>query len=131
MFSQEGLREGSERRVAIEDAEPETVEALLRYMYIGEVPESCECASLLRLADQYEVEGLPELCAEALVQGACAETVVPALCALRTHRGRGPVAAAYERLLASIQNDRELLWAVAEAVREPRGGGRAGTAAEG
>jgi len=118
MFSQEGLREGSERSVAIEDAEPDSVEAMLRYMYVGEVPEDCEHAALLHLADKYEVEGLAEICAEALAQGLAAETVVASLCALRTHRGRKPIAAAYERLLSSIQNDRELLRAVADAVRD-------------
>lgn len=118
MFRQEGLREGSERRVIIEDAPPEVVEALLRYMYVGEVAENSEHASLLRLADKYEVEGLTEICVEALLQCISTETVVSSLCALRTHRARGHVAAAYERLLASIQSDRELLRAVADAVCE-------------
>mmetsp|Transcript_4210 Transcript_4210/g.11625 ORF Transcript_4210/g.11625 Transcript_4210/m.11625 type:complete len:232 (-) Transcript_4210:88-783(-) len=103
IFSQEGLREACERRLNIEDAQPEAVEAMLRYMYLGEVTEDCDYAALLRLADQYEVEGLPEICAQALLQSISTETVVTSLCALRTHRGCRPVADAYERWSAGLE----------------------------
>mmetsp|Transcript_118392 Transcript_118392/g.315102 ORF Transcript_118392/g.315102 Transcript_118392/m.315102 type:complete len:257 (-) Transcript_118392:7-777(-) len=119
MFSQEGLREGRERLLTVEDAEPETVETMLRYMYVGEVTGNCQYIDLLRLANQYEVDGLPQICADAILQGVSADTVVGSLCALRAHADSDPVAAAYERLLTSIQNDRELLRVVASAVRGP------------
>mmetsp|Transcript_9709 Transcript_9709/g.27665 ORF Transcript_9709/g.27665 Transcript_9709/m.27665 type:complete len:167 (-) Transcript_9709:8-508(-) len=117
MFAQEGLREGSERAIDIADTEPDVVEAMLRYMYIGEVTEAIDCASLLSLADQYEVDGLVEVCAHALVQDLSAETVASALCALRALRHREVIATAYERLLANVQHDKELLRALAETVR--------------
>jgi len=116
MFAQEGLREGAERQLAISDAEPQLVEAMLRYMYIGEVTEDTDCSQLLRLADQYEVEGLIEVCCTAMLQDLSPETVAGSLCCLRKHRHREAVKAAYERLLLNVQHDKELLRALAEHV---------------
>lgn len=120
MFGQEGLREGCERRLTIDDAEPETVEAMLRYMYVGEVEEDCQFTDLLALADRYEVDGLVKICADAILQTVSSDTVVGSLCALRTHLCSDVVQEAYEKLLLSIQNDRQLLREVAAAVRGPK-----------
>jgi len=117
MFGQEGMREGSERHIEVRDSEPEMVEAMLRYMYIGEVRESMDCTQLLRLADEYEVQGLLEVCAEAILEDLSAETVANSAFALRMHRHREVIADAYDRLVDNVQHDKELLRAALESCR--------------
>lgn len=119
MFGQEGLREGAERQVDIKDSEPEVVEAMLRYIYIGEVCESIDCTRLLPLADSYEVQGLLDVCAESILEDLSPETVAASLRALRMHRHREIISLAYERLLTNVQHDKDLLRAVAEQVCGP------------
>merc|ERR1712146_46433 len=80
LFSQESFREGTARVVEITNAEPEQVEAMLRFMYIGEIVGDVDFVQLLRLADQYDVEGLPKVCCDALLEKLSVQSVVTTLC---------------------------------------------------
>ena len=59
------LREGSQRRVVIENGAPETVEAFLRLLYLDTLPPKTDQGALRVLADQYLVHGLVERCGKA------------------------------------------------------------------
>ena len=55
----------SQRRVVIENAAPETVEAFLRLLYLDTLPPKTDQGALRVLADQYLVHGLVERCGKA------------------------------------------------------------------
>jgi len=62
MFQQD-MKESSSRELSIEDVQKDTVEAMLEYIYTGEVTKMVKNeAELVYVADKYELPGLLELC---------------------------------------------------------------------
>lgn len=116
MLTNEKMVEGATRRITVEDTQPESLELMFQYMYIGELPANCDFCALLTLADRYDVTGLDHLCADSILQAISAETVATSLRALKKHKHRKPVDDAYSALLAKIQKDQQLFEAMAEAV---------------
>merc|ERR1711879_812290 len=76
MFKTEGMKEGSERTVVIENSSPAAVGAMIEYMYVSEVPDDADVACLLQLADQYQLEGLLDLCGTLLINNVTEQNVV-------------------------------------------------------
>lgn len=62
MFQQD-MKESTSRELSIEDVRKDTVEAMLEYIYTGEVTKKVKNESeLVYVADKYELPGLLELC---------------------------------------------------------------------
>ncbi|CAK0814501.1 unnamed protein product, partial [Prorocentrum cordatum] len=64
MFKTGGMREAAGHCVEIGNATLATVQAFVQFLYLHDVPADADCCELLRLADQYQVEPLVELCCE-------------------------------------------------------------------
>ncbi len=70
MFSHRDTRETQSGRVEILDSEPEAVERLISFVYTGECEDLDSCAaSLLPLADKYNVSRLVVKCEASLASG--------------------------------------------------------------
>eukprot|EP00933_Yihiella_yeosuensis_P070564 TRINITY_DN78684_c0_g1_i1.p1 TRINITY_DN78684_c0_g1~~TRINITY_DN78684_c0_g1_i1.p1 ORF type:complete len:323 (+),score=52.24 TRINITY_DN78684_c0_g1_i1:29-970(+) len=70
------------------DAESSTVSAFLRFAYVGDLScEPSQIPELLKLAHQYEIPALIEMCCAAMVKHVDAETAVPFIRVLRILEG--------------------------------------------
>ena len=71
-------KEAKEGKIEIDDAEPETVDTFLRYLYEAKVPSlNVEQASdLMMMADKYNVHALVAACQDYLLRNIKADNVV-------------------------------------------------------
>lgn len=99
MFENEVMQEGKSRLVRLSNVPVATVEAFLQYMYSCELPAGCDIAPLLALADQYQVDGLVELCCLALFDETAGVSTEKAIEALEPIRHHDPAALAWCRLV--------------------------------
>eukprot|EP00929_Paragymnodinium_shiwhaense_P054172 TRINITY_DN27145_c0_g1_i1.p1 TRINITY_DN27145_c0_g1~~TRINITY_DN27145_c0_g1_i1.p1 ORF type:complete len:252 (+),score=87.99 TRINITY_DN27145_c0_g1_i1:81-836(+) len=114
MFEQDGFKEGAERLITIGEADPKTVEGLLEYIYVGQVPRAVDCKCLLPLAERFEVQGLVDVCVGVVNCELNEENVVPTVRLFRQQRHREAVGKAYDDLVKRIKRDDRLLRAVLE-----------------
>ena len=101
------MQENINSRVAIEDAEPNVIEEMLRYIYTGEVKDinliACE---LLRVADKYFLEGLKLICEDTLCENLSVENVLEMLSLADLHNAKTLRTKAIE---FSIEHAKELI----------------------
>mmetsp|Transcript_23527 Transcript_23527/g.62913 ORF Transcript_23527/g.62913 Transcript_23527/m.62913 type:complete len:351 (-) Transcript_23527:66-1118(-) len=105
------MRESSEARVVIEDADADAVEALVRYLYTGAVDSRVDPAALLSLAHRFEVHGLLRLCAAAIVWDLAEDNVARSVAALRPFKDEAPIEEYWNALVDRLAEDRQLLQA--------------------
>ena len=66
---QHDTKESKENRVVISDCEPDVVEAMLKFIYTGDVPKLKEMAhDLFTIADKYQLQQLKKMCEGALLE---------------------------------------------------------------
>lgn len=97
--------EGIEASYEIKESSPVAVEAMLRYIYTGEIDVDVnELAALLELAVQYDLSNLVKQTAEALVQdGLTTENIKDRAQALKRHQGHPMTKDALERMCELIK----------------------------
>jgi hypothetical protein len=103
------MRESSEAKVVIEDAEADAVEALVRYLYTGAVDDAVDPASLLALAHRFEIGGLLRQCAAAIVWDLTEENVARSVAALRPFKDDVFVQEYWKALVDRLGKDRAVL----------------------
>merc|ERR1712187_1057223 len=96
------LRESEERVLRI-DSDPETVEALLRFMYTGRESANSDPGEMLSLAHLYGLPALVGVSSTRLASQVSASNAVAAVRALRAYRSDSAVADAWATLLSRIQ----------------------------
>ena len=65
---QSPMLEAATRRVEIRDLSPDIVDAMLTFMYTGDVPNPAEMASeLLEAAERYQMDQLKDMCEQELI----------------------------------------------------------------
>ena len=72
------MKEANDRKIEIEDAEPDTVEAFLGYLYEAKVPhlDVEQASNLMRMADKYNVPTLVKECQGYLCDNLRADNLV-------------------------------------------------------
>lgn len=76
LFSHD-TKENKEKLITIEDAEPDTVKEMLRFMYTGRVQSLEKLAyELFSLSDKYALHGLREMCEESMCKNITIENAV-------------------------------------------------------
>mmetsp|Transcript_126821 Transcript_126821/g.406057 ORF Transcript_126821/g.406057 Transcript_126821/m.406057 type:complete len:235 (-) Transcript_126821:147-851(-) len=107
-----GMLEAQRQRIVICEAEPEAVQALLTFVYIGEVDYGSHAPELMRLADFYQLDALVGLCAEQALEALSRDSVSAVARAFRGLRGRPEVDSMWARLMEKVHQDPELFSAV-------------------
>mmetsp|Transcript_114480 Transcript_114480/g.296616 ORF Transcript_114480/g.296616 Transcript_114480/m.296616 type:complete len:339 (+) Transcript_114480:47-1063(+) len=97
------LREGAERVLRI-DAEPQVVEALLKFIYTGEETQDTDPGEMLRLAHMYGLPALVRGSAMRLAEDVTPATAVTSVRSLRPYREDPAVETAWRQLLSNIQS---------------------------
>ena len=72
-------KEAKEGKIEIDDAEPETVDTFLRYLYEAKVPSLInveQASDLMMMADKYNVHALVAACQDYLLRNIKADNVV-------------------------------------------------------
>lgn len=110
------MQEARERRMVVEDAEPAQVEAMLCYVYTGEVnvAEYTDCLALLKLGDRYAVHGLIKACAPQILDHLSPVNVGAVKRALRQVRGDTQIAKLWEQFQSIVRGNDELFAAMME-----------------
>lgn len=104
------MRESSEKRLEIRDAEPGTVAAMLAFLYTGALDEEVkDPALLLALADRYGVDGLVQKCSAILLENVSVDNVVCITRALKGLKEKAQIAPLWKRLQETLKNDQKLL----------------------
>merc|ERR1712151_1104806 len=109
---QGSMRESSEAKVVIEDADADAVEALVHYLYTGAVDDNVDPTALLALAHRFEVRGLLRLCAASIVWDLTEENVARSVAALRPFKDEGPIEEYWRALVDRLGGDRAMLEAL-------------------
>jgi len=87
MFSAENMQEALQSQLRIVDIEPNTLAALLKYLYTGDVDAS-QSAGLLVAADKYDLQPLRQACESNLVKGLNGQNVVDLLLLADRHHAK-------------------------------------------
>lgn len=104
------LREGTEHRITISDADPCVVDSLVHFIYLGRVAfKAEEVGPLVSLADKYGMEDLCLLCANKLVDRIDEETVIDTVKRLRPFADRDAFRAIFATLRETLAKKEELL----------------------
>lgn len=102
-----GYRESREATLRVEGAEAPAVEALLRFVYRGDLDASL-AAEVLPLAHRYDMPGLVGACAWALQRGLARDNVAGSIAALNQFLEHERVAAVWPLVLERVSGDAEL-----------------------
>lgn len=106
--------EGTRRQAELQE-QPEDIEAMLKFVYTGELSKNNH-AALLLLADKYELQDLFDTVVSVIVDGPSPETIAPTLRALRALTRHEKAKQAWHSLLAVVKTRDDLLEAVAQAL---------------
>ena len=86
---QHDMQENINSRVDIEDAEPNVVEEMLRFIYTGKVKDlnliACE---LFKISDQYLLDGLKLICEDTLCKSLSVENVLEMISLADLHNAK-------------------------------------------
>jgi len=109
------MREATTARVDIPEADPEAVEAMLRYIYAGAIrPE--EAVHVLPLAHRYQLEDLVAECCTLMLQSLSTSNVAAIVKAFRMFRDQGQMADMWEEVLKKVSGDPALSRAALETM---------------
>lgn len=105
------MKEARSALLEVRESAPAAVEAMLRFVYTGALPEGVAgvCAPLLELAVQYELRELCEEVATEVLKGVRPENVRERAAMLKRHGEHPRVKVAWAQMLDLLQQDRELL----------------------
>eukprot|EP00747_Dinoflagellata_sp_TGD_P004808 gnl/TRDRNA2_/TRDRNA2_112084_c0_seq1.p1 gnl/TRDRNA2_/TRDRNA2_112084_c0~~gnl/TRDRNA2_/TRDRNA2_112084_c0_seq1.p1 ORF type:complete len:252 (+),score=37.33 gnl/TRDRNA2_/TRDRNA2_112084_c0_seq1:45-758(+) len=114
------MKEGKSANIDIKDSTPAAVEAMLRFIYTGdlELPDANESTALssseelvplISMAMLYEQYALSTIVAELLVQGLTPENAQNRNRALKLHKDSPAVKPAFQKLLQKLREDDTLL----------------------
>ena len=112
---------GSRASVFQDQTSAAAAEAMLRFIYTGDLHLTCtkdvpllhhasnELVPLLHLAKQYELNDLFPIVANLLVEGLTVENVKDRSQALKLHKEHPGVTSAWKQLLKKVKDDEDLL----------------------
>lgn len=110
------MQEAAHRRLEVQDTSPQAVQWMVAFIYTRQLPEPVppdgEIASLLRLADRFQVRALIAACARLLLRSLTKENVVDVTRALRGFREEADVAPLWQQLQKAVKADEDLLGAM-------------------
>jgi len=102
MLSAENMQEASQSRLSMVDIEPNTLAALLKYLYTGDVDAS-QSTGLLIAADKYNLQPLRQACESNLVKGLNGQNVVDLILLADRHHAKDLKEAALKLLRSSAE----------------------------
>mmetsp|Transcript_31366 Transcript_31366/g.85096 ORF Transcript_31366/g.85096 Transcript_31366/m.85096 type:complete len:119 (+) Transcript_31366:51-407(+) len=83
-----GMQEDWKRVVHIDGHPSPALEAMLQYIYTGDLPDSYDSVAVLVLADKYELPGLAQDCVAALLKSMCADNALTVMRTVRPYSDR-------------------------------------------
>jgi len=115
------MKEGRERKVAIQNTSTETLRLLLELLYRGVVPESAlgdlsKLEALMALCDQYSLHDLLEECARHLRRSVCRDNVTEVLRTLNAYKQAPKVKDQLEEAKKCVWNSPELFDCLVESL---------------
>jgi len=115
------MRESTEAKVAMDDADPTAVELLLSFLYTGVLDSSADtsAAQILPIAHRLEVPELVDHCASTLVRAMAKDNILSTLSALRPYRDSADVKPHWETIICKIQSDTQLIRALLVTENDP------------
>jgi hypothetical protein len=102
-----GYRESREAALSVDDADVPAVEALLKFVYCGDLDASL-AADVLPLAHRYDMPGLVSACAWALQRGLARDNAARSIAALNQFLEHERVAAVWPLVLEKVFSDADL-----------------------
>jgi len=107
-----GYVESVAKKMRIDDVSHSTVEALVQYIYVREVPDEVNHHELLGLAHRFEQAGLVELCSRAIVDNLEASNICEAARALRGFKDDPAVSDAWGALMRKLASNPSMQYSV-------------------
>jgi len=103
------MQEAKSSRMEIKEATPDNVEAMLRFIYTGDLDSgNANASTLLLLAHRYEVKGLAQRCGDYILDTLSKDLVTDVVRRLRALREDPEVQPLWRTVLDKIFDDREL-----------------------
>lgn len=100
------MREAREARIVISEATPESVEAMLQYMYTSAIPDNAHVAKLFSLAQCYELQELAEEMGPRMLEGLHRDNVEERVRALQLHAESPGVNQLWQEMLKLLKAER-------------------------
>jgi len=102
------FQESANATLDIHDADPDQVEAVLAYIYTGELIEGVDYAGIMAVAHRYELHDLLQVCSLRLEKDLVPATAALTLQSLRKFQDDSGVAYVFRRVKDRIQGTQEL-----------------------
>mmetsp|Transcript_93532 Transcript_93532/g.260436 ORF Transcript_93532/g.260436 Transcript_93532/m.260436 type:complete len:283 (+) Transcript_93532:71-919(+) len=99
------MLEGERRQILVGDSEPKAVQAMLEFVYTGQVTSDTRGVALLYLADCYQIGALVAYSAEQALQDLSADTVAEVVCAFRSLQERPEMKDMWSQLAQRVRSD--------------------------
>merc|ERR1711924_551522 len=112
-------KEGRESTIQVTDAEPDVVDALLRYIYTGKLLQR-HAMALLPLAHRYEISDLVGLCVREMLRQLSVKNVTNIVSLVNRFSEHEEVAVLWPTLLEQVKYDHALLEASMRSVSAPQ-----------
>eukprot|EP00747_Dinoflagellata_sp_TGD_P193349 gnl/TRDRNA2_/TRDRNA2_59387_c0_seq1.p1 gnl/TRDRNA2_/TRDRNA2_59387_c0~~gnl/TRDRNA2_/TRDRNA2_59387_c0_seq1.p1 ORF type:complete len:273 (-),score=36.95 gnl/TRDRNA2_/TRDRNA2_59387_c0_seq1:268-1086(-) len=106
------MKEALERSIDIPTSEPETVEALLHFIYLGSLPENSNTLDVCHLAHMYGVEEVIESCCGTLIESVDVDNVAEILKLLRACEKSDTLKCIYQHVRCMVHKDHVLFDAI-------------------
>ena len=104
------MRESQDRELEVKDVEPSAMKAMLQFIYTGTVnADVAVLASVLILADRYDVKGLGEVAANQIIEKVDANSVLLISQRLKTLKNSLAVKPVWDALRERIKSDNQLM----------------------
>lgn len=103
------MQESKSAKVVLEDAEPDSVQAMLAYMYTGDVGDRVNARALLQVAHRLEVSGLVAHCASMLSERVNEQSVLETVRALRPYCDDPTVKPHWDTVVGRIMSQEPLV----------------------
>mmetsp|Transcript_73715 Transcript_73715/g.146125 ORF Transcript_73715/g.146125 Transcript_73715/m.146125 type:complete len:343 (+) Transcript_73715:80-1108(+) len=109
------MQEAKSSRMDINEATADDVEAMLRFIYTGDLNNgSANASSLLLLAHRYDVKGLVQRCGDHILDALSKDVVTDVVRCLRALRQDAEIQPLWKTVLDRVFDDRELFEAAME-----------------
>jgi hypothetical protein len=111
------FQESANATLDIQDADPDEVEAVLAYIYTGELLEGVDYAAIMAVAHRYELHDLLQVCSLRLEKDLFPETAALTLRSLGQFQDDSRVAYVFRRVKDRIQGTQELFDGLVESLK--------------
>merc|ERR1711865_601642 len=104
-----GFRESTEQRIDIGESQPGAVQAMVKFIYTGELESKDEdMVPLLKLADRYDIQALALICVERALLKLDANNVVDVVRAARAFSGKEGFNDCWLKICNAVRDDQKL-----------------------